>query len=153
MPFQSDSGKAEYPLANGTSSSARPKLLLVEDDPDTQMMMRIILQNDFDLEVAANGIALREAFRKHRNIDAILMDISLHGDEDGLQLTKLVRASAQFHDMPIVALTAHASMEHQQMALEAGCNAVLTKPAKRAKLLATLAQVMRPASSGSVAED
>jgi CheY-like chemotaxis protein len=133
-------------MRNEDSLSDRPKLLLVEDDPDTQMMMQIILQRDFDVEVAANGAELREVLRKRPALDAILMDISLHGDEDGLQLTRLIRASRDFSDMPIVALTAHASMEHQRMALEAGCNAVLTKPAKRAKILAVLSEV-RPTSS------
>ena len=151
MRFQSDRGTAEQALASGNSPSPRPKLLLVEDDPDTQLMMRIILQDDFNLEVAANGIALRDAVRKHRDIDAILMDISLHGDEDGLQLTRLIRGSSQFRHMPIVALTAHSSMEHQQMAIEAGCNAVLTKPAKRAKILAALAPLLHTAPGGSSA--
>jgi len=151
MGFQSNRGDAPGAPANQASSSGRPKLLLVEDDADTQMMMRIILQNDFELEVAANGAAVREAFRKHRTFDAVLMDISLHGDEDGLQLTKLIRGTSQYRELPIVALTAHASMEHQQLAIEAGCNAVLMKPAKRAKLLATLTQIIRRESDVSSA--
>jgi len=149
MPLQTDNGKAHNALSNEDSSSARPKLLLVEDDADTQLMMRILLQNDFDLEVAANGLALREVLRARPPLHAILMDISLHGDEDGLQLTRLIRASKDFRDMPIIALTAHASMEHQRQALDAGCDAVLTKPAKRAKLLATLADLRRPDSADS----
>jgi CheY-like chemotaxis protein len=142
-------GASKFIMSNGDSPSDRRKLLLVEDDPDTQLMMQIILQRDFDLTVAANGVELREVLRKRPAIDAILMDISLHGDEDGLQLTRLIRASRDFRDMPIIALTAHASMEHQRMALDAGCNAVLTKPAKRAKILAALAEVRRPNSADS----
>jgi two-component system, cell cycle response regulator DivK len=148
MPLDSTNGKAHDALSKEGSSSARPKLLLVEDDADTQMMMRIILERDFDLEIAADGIALREILRKRPPLHAILMDISLHGEEDGLQLTKLIKASRDFCDMPVIALTAHASMEHQRQALDAGCDAVLTKPAKRAKILAVLSE-LRPRTSAS----
>jgi len=73
------------------------------------------------------------------------MDISLKGEEDGLQITRFLRSQARFRATPIIAVTAHASVEHQRTALEAGCDAVLTKPVKRSQILSALAQARRAA--------
>ena len=78
------------------------------------------------------------------------MDISLKSGEDGLQLTRFLRSQARFRTIPIIAVTAHASIDHQRMALEAGCDAVLTKPVKRSEILSALARARRPSLNTSV---
>ena len=128
-------------LANGESGdgmvgarSALPRLLLVEDDPDTQAMMQTMLRSLFEVLVAANGDAVRRIIAEDLEIEAVLMDISVRGEEDGLQITRFLRSQDRFRSISIVAVTAHASAEHQRMALEAGCDAVLTKPVTRAQI-------------------
>ena len=66
------------------------------------------------------------------------MDISLSGLEDGLQLTRFLRSQPRFRATRIIAVTAHASLEHRSMALEAGCDVVLTKPVRRSEILAAV---------------
>jgi len=112
-------------------------------------MMRLMLLNVFELRVASNGDAVRSTIAEDSAIDGVLMDISLKGGEDGLQLTRFLRSQARFRATPIIAVTAHASVEDQRMALEAGCDAVLTKPVKRAQILSALAHARRttPASN------
>ncbi len=122
-------------------------LLVVEDDPDSQTMMRMMLHNIFELRVAANGDALRETLAEEPAIEGVLMDISLTSGEDGLQLTRILRSQARFRTTPIIAVIAHASTEHQRMAIEAGCDAVLTKPVKREQILSALAESRRSASA------
>ena len=118
-----------------------PRLLLVEDDPDTQVLMRTLLQSVFEVRVAPSGAAVRKIVDENLTIDAVMMDISIRGEEDGLDLTRFLRCQARFRALPIIAVTAHASLKHQRMALEAGCDAVLTKPVTRAQILSTLARV------------
>jgi len=143
----SASRKNGHPPA--VAGAVLPRLLLVEDDPDTQTMMRLMLHNVFDLRVASNGDAVRSTIAEESAIEGVLMDISLKGGEDGLQLTRFLRSQARFRAVPIIAVTAHASVEDQRMALEAGCDAVLTKPVKRAQILSALAHARRmtPASN------
>jgi hypothetical protein len=83
--------------------------------------------------------------RKIQRLKGVLMDISLKGEEDGLQITRFLRSQARFRATPIIAVTTHASVEHQRTALEAGCDAVLTKPVKRSQILSALAQARRAA--------
>ena len=124
-----------------------PRLLLVEDDLDTQAMMVTMLHNAFDLRVAATGAAVRKIIAEDSAIEGILMDISLKGEEDGFQITRFLRSQARFRTTPIIAVTAHASVEHQRMALEAGCDSVLTKPVKRSQIMSALSQSRRTTST------
>jgi PAS domain S-box-containing protein len=125
-----------------------PRLLLVEDDPDTQAMMRTLLHNAFDLRVAVSSDAVRNIIAEDLTIEGVLMDISLKGGQDGLQITRFLRSQVRFLATPIIAVTAHASVEHQRMALEAGCDAVLTKPVKRSQILSALAEARRTRLGG-----
>ena len=100
--------------------------------------MRAMLHQAFALRVAASADAVRNIVAEDSTIDGVLMDISLKGAEDGLQITRYLRGQARFHATPIIALTAHASAEHRRMALEAGCDTVLTKPVLRSEILEAL---------------
>jgi len=59
--------------------------------------------------------------------DLILMDINLPG-EDGLTLTRHIKARPETAGIPVVALTAQAMRGDETRAAEAGCAAYLTKP-------------------------
>ncbi|MZQ80280.1 MAG: response regulator, partial [Bacteroidales bacterium] len=57
-----------------------------------------------------------------------LMDISLKGDEDGLSLTRRLRAEEDFKKLPIIAVTAYAFPDDRMRAMKAGCTDYLPKP-------------------------
>src|ERR1700704_3797356 len=59
--------------------------------------------------------------------DVILMDIQLPG-EDGLSLTRQLKASPATAHIPIIALTAHAMKGDELQAIAAGCDAYVAKP-------------------------
>jgi CheY-like chemotaxis protein len=101
------------------------------------------LHNTFDLQVAASGDAVREIIALDSKIEGVLMDISLKGEQDGFQITRFLRSQARFRSTPIIAVTAHASVDHQRMALEAGCDTVLTKPVKRLQIMSALNEARR----------
>ncbi|MBR9976692.1 MAG: tetratricopeptide repeat protein [Bacteroidetes bacterium] len=105
----------------------RYTLLIVEDDHETQKFLQLILAGSFDLYFSESA---EDAWRElHQNqVDLVLMDISLRGDEDGLQLTGRIREHPQFRDLPIIAVTAHAFADDRRRSLEAGCNEYLPKP-------------------------
>ena len=117
--------------------SVRPKLLLIENDPDTQRMMRSLLDSAYEVQVAATGSEVRSIVGRESSIDGVLMDISPKCAEDGLQLTRFIRSHARFRAIPIVAMTVYSSLEQRRMAIEAGCDAVLTKPIRRADVVST----------------
>jgi len=109
-------------------------LLLVEDDLPTQDFMRMALGARFEILTAVSAEEAR-AIVYNQPVDIILMDLSIKGEEDGIQLTKQIRVKEGVKDIPIIALTAHAYDRDRENALRAGCNAYFSKPFNRKDLL------------------
>jgi two-component system, sensor histidine kinase and response regulator len=109
------------------SSLKRMAILIVEDDPHSQLYFTKLLSGLYDTAVAASA---REAWDllHGRVFELVLMDISLKGDEDGLSLTRRLRTEPAFEKLPIVAVTAYAFPDDKRRALEAGCTDYLPKP-------------------------
>lgn len=105
------------------------RILVVEDNIIAQKVAQSILtQASCYVDIASNG---QEAlnFWKQNNYDLIFMDIGLP-DMDGYQVTHHIRVKeiAKNRHTPIIALTAHVGAEDKQRCIEAGMNAVLSKP-------------------------
>lgn len=102
-------------------------ILVVEDDEQTQEYMRILLKKEYNIYLASSG---KEAWSilTTSQIELILLDLSLRGDEDGLQFARRIRLSAEYNTIPIIVLTAHAFPEDKSKSLAAGCDLYLAKP-------------------------
>jgi len=116
------------------SPSQHLTLLVVEDDPDTQAFMKALLGRHYEV-VAAASEAEFWAVLERLTPCIILMDVSLKGSQDGLTLTRQFRAEPRWNLIPVVALTAHATTEDRERALEAGCAVYVSKPVDRRRLL------------------
>jgi CheY-like chemotaxis protein len=123
-------------------SSKRMAVLIVEDDPHSQLYFRKLLSGIYDTAVAASA---REAWDLlHREpFSLVLMDISLKGDEDGLSLTRRLRSEEAFKNLPIVAVTAYAFPDDRRRALEAGCTDYLSKPVSSNDLHLKIAELTK----------
>ncbi|MGE3978067.1 MAG: response regulator [Nitrospira sp.] len=123
-----------------TASTRALRVLLVEDSPDNQLLVRAYLkQTDYVLDVAEHGAVALDKF-KSAHYDVILMDVQMPV-MDGYAATKAIRSWERDHDfppIPIVALTALALKEEGARIFEAGCNTHLTKPVKKSTLLEVL---------------
>jgi CheY-like chemotaxis protein len=95
--------------------------------------------------LAASAQEARRVLEAQPAVSAILMDLDLRGTEDGLDLTRSLRAQGRWMQIPIVALTAYAALEDRNRALEAGCDDFLAKPLSRSDLTAKIdALLARP---------
>jgi CheY-like chemotaxis protein len=75
-------------------------------------------------------------------VELILMDLSLASGEDGLTLTRRIRADRRWMNLPIVVTSAYAFEEDRERALAAGCSAYLAKPIDAVELLATIRRLI-----------
>ncbi|MCD6596160.1 MAG: response regulator, partial [Bacteroidales bacterium] len=85
----------------------KPTLLVVEDDYDSQKFLQLFLRREFNVEVCDSSETFY-AILEDQKIDIILMDISLRGTKNGLELTSELKADEKFKNIPVVVLTAHA---------------------------------------------
>jgi two-component system cell cycle response regulator DivK len=103
------------------------KILVVEDYEDTSLAMRLALEDlGYRILEASDGEqAVRVALEERPDI--ILMDLSLPV-LDGLDATRRIRQHPEMANTVIVAVTAHIEPDYRTKALDAGCNAYVTKP-------------------------
>ena len=115
------------------------RILVAEDNPINQQLALEFLQRSGALvQIAENGrAAVDEATAD--DYDAILMDIHMP-ELDGLEATRALRE--QDLKMPIIAVSADALSTRRSAALEAGCDAYVTKPIDFEELLGELARLL-----------
>ncbi len=112
-----------------TSSYKGRRILLVEDDPINISTITDML-GTLEIEVVSteNGKDAIELIQSNKP-DLILMDIRIPG-MDGFSVTEKLRATPEFANIPIIALTACADQDSREQCIAAGCTDFLTKPVK-----------------------
>ena len=116
--------------------------ILVADDDDLNCMLAsdVLSQAGAVVHTRDTGLGAL-AFLKNHRPSVILMDWQMP-DVDGLEATRRLRAGEAgelARDVPVVGLTANAFPQDRELCLQAGMNAVLTKPVNRQQLLRELA--------------
>lgn len=103
-------------------------ILLVEDNELNQLLtVKVFEKFDKTIDIADNGKIAIEKIEKN-NYDIILMDIQMP-EMDGIELTQYIRTNfGPKSKVPIIALTAHATLLEEQRCLESGMNDYLSKP-------------------------
>jgi two-component system, OmpR family, aerobic respiration control sensor histidine kinase ArcB len=110
-------------------NKAMKKVLVVEDELICQRIAVCLLERyGCEVEVASNASEATSLVMKFR-FDFILMDIGLP-DLSGVELVKVIRSLREYHDVPIVALTAHLDISERNEAGAAGFDDILIKPLK-----------------------
>ena len=135
--FSLDYKKAQKGTANNTklkNVAIAPdflkdiKILLVEDNELNQLLaVKVFGKWDKQIDIADNGkIAIEKI--TNTNYDIILMDIQMP-EMDGNELTNHIRTKmGEKSTVPIIALTAHATLEEEKRCLQNGMNDYLSKP-------------------------
>ncbi|MFA6233671.1 MAG: response regulator [Bacteroidota bacterium] len=119
------------------SELPRKQILVVEDDEQSARYLQVLLTHDYVVHCASWAEAAWKILQEF-SIDLVLMDISLPGEENGLELTRRIRESEAIGTLPIIAVTAHAFPRDRENSLAAGCNEYISKPFERAFLLAAV---------------
>lgn len=116
-------------------------ILIVDDNIINQKLARVLLQSEGYQVLTANDADDALALLEDTGVSAILMDIQLPGI-NGLELTRLLKKSDRFRELPIIAVTAYAMAGDEKVALGAGCDAYVTKPIDFERLVSTLTALL-----------
>jgi signal transduction histidine kinase/DNA-binding response OmpR family regulator len=125
------------------AAEVRPlHILLVDDSEDNRLLISSYLKKtSHTIDIAENGAVALDKFMAG-TYDLVLMDMQMPV-KDGYTATREIRQWEKQEgaaETPVVALTAYALKKDTQKSLDAGCNAHLTKPIKKATLLEALAE-------------
>jgi signal transduction histidine kinase/PleD family two-component response regulator/sensor domain CHASE-containing protein len=119
------------------AAEEKVKVLLVDDNEENRtLILHYLKELPYQVDIAINGL---DAFEKYKTSEysLVLMDMQMPV-MDGYESTKSIRDWEKEHDRPrthIVALTANAMKEECDRAFSMGCDAHLSKPIRKKKLL------------------
>ena len=122
------------------------RVLLAEDNEINQQIAVELLEGvGATVEVASDGLdAVRKVLSQPMppTYDVVLMDLQMP-EMDGYQATREIRSDSRFASFPIIAMTAHATIEERQKCLDAGMNGHVSKPIDPSALFDTLERFAR----------
>jgi DNA-binding response OmpR family regulator len=120
----------------------KPKILVVDDEPDALELIAFNLKNaGLEVLTAENGDqALRLA--RSQLPDLILLDLMLP-EVDGLEVCKILRRDAATSAIPIIMVTAKAAEMDRVLGLELGADDYVTKPFSPRELVLRVKNLLR----------
>ncbi|RYZ75674.1 MAG: response regulator [Proteobacteria bacterium] len=126
-----DRSALKKPRTSATPNLERARILVAEDSPDNQTLLRHYLASTKVVTVFANNGLEAKALALSEHFDLILMDIQMP-EMDGFEATAALREAGWAR--PIVAFTAHALQPERARAMAGGFDDYLVKPIAKAAL-------------------
>lgn len=126
---------------------AKPRILVVDDDPDMIALVEEILSLVPCQVLAASdgegGLArLREELQHGNLVDAVLLDVKLPGS-DGFDILQQIKADSRLEQIPILMVTGLREAQDKARGLQMGADDYVTKPFDAQELLARINAVLR----------
>jgi signal transduction histidine kinase/DNA-binding response OmpR family regulator len=122
-----------------SSSGAKPWLLIVEDNTDVRNYLAELLEEEYLIELAIDGI---EGEQKAKDLipDLIISDIMMPG-QSGYSLCRELKQHEKTNHIPILLLTAKATTKDRMDSWSRGADAYMTKPFEAAELKLRLSKL------------
>ena len=126
--MKSEEERVKNSLAGNASAPSKnlPRILIVDDDVDVAAYLHQLFASDYEV---VNRYSAEEALTDLEEVkpDIILSDIIM-GKMSGLEFCKTLKGNLSFSHIPVVLITAMASMHNQIDGLKLGAVAYVTKP-------------------------
>jgi hypothetical protein len=120
------------------SGDARMKTVLVVDDqPDIRKLLSMTLEDDFEVLLASNGVQALDIAKTHVPF-AILLDIMMPGDMDGIGVLNTIKSSPELKHIRVAMVTARGQQEDLKTGQNYGADAYFVKPFSPLQILAWL---------------
>ncbi|MEO5342237.1 MAG: response regulator [Gammaproteobacteria bacterium SHHR-1] len=103
------------------------RILVVDDQPSIRLMVRLTLQEAYELDEAENGDEAWEKIQDHAP-DALVLDVMMPGSINGFQLCERVKKDVRLKHIVVVLVTACGQVSDQEMGRALGADAYFVKP-------------------------
>lgn len=120
----------------------KPSILIVDDEPMTRNLLRLMLERvGFKILEAEDGLHALEVVAAE-SPDLLILDVMMP-NVDGITVCETLRAEAATAVLPIILLSARTSTDAVQMGLRAGADRYLSKPISREELIRNVRELLQ----------
>jgi CheY-like chemotaxis protein len=120
----------------------KKKILVVEDNSETQLIIKVNLREHYDVQIRDNAVEAISLVNNN-NFDLVLLDINLRGEFDGKEVLKKLKENISLHKIPVIIITAYDLAEEERNYLEKVCCDYIEKPLDKDKLLKSIRKCIR----------
>ncbi|MEM6376836.1 MAG: tetratricopeptide repeat protein [Bacteroidota bacterium] len=126
----------------------RPKILVVEDNPQLRNYLTLLLDDQYEVISAKNGLDALEKL-PNSNCELIISDIMMP-QMDGFELLEALKSHHDYRHLPVVMLTARDQMADKLKTLRIGVDDYLTKPFIEEELLVRVQNLLNNYNNRSI---
>lgn len=136
-----ESEKVYVHKVSDTAVSSLPAILLVEDNQINQDIIQIYLETNYDVDIVSDG---KSAIKKAgiKKYSAILMDINLGADIDGIESAEQIKNIPLNQSTPIIAVTGYTPTSINPHFRKEICSGYLLKPFMKEEILTLLKKLI-----------
>ncbi|MDX1991117.1 MAG: response regulator [bacterium] len=125
------------------SSEAKPRILVIDDDPALQKLVSTLLERSgMSVMTATNATEAAQILKARPLPDAIVLDLMLP-DISGIEFLRQMRQREAYQELPVLILSALADPEKIREGLSVGADRYLTKPYLGNNLVPTMQDLLR----------
>ena len=117
------------------------KLLVVEDNRETQLLIKVALRNDFNIQIVTGAEDAISLLSKN-HFDLVLLDLNLNGQGDGKSILKNIREQMQNSKLPVIVTTAYDLNNDDKEFFEQNANGFVQKPFNKKDLLNSIKPIL-----------
>ena len=128
------------PNEEATIDDSLPTVLVVDDEPEVLNFLRLILSSNYNVLTQSSATEALAAMTQLKP-DLIVSDVMMLG-MDGLKFCQLLKEDVAYCHIPVILLTAKASLDERIEGLNVGADAYVTKPFEPAYLLALIRSML-----------
>lgn len=117
---------------------------MVEDNTETQLIIKVNLRNIYDVELTDNADDAIKLI-KSNDFDLVLLDINLGNSDDGRDVLDMMKKDVEYSNLPVIIITAYdIKKEEKDLLMNLSCD-FLEKPLDKAVLLNSISSCLNSA--------
>jgi CheY-like chemotaxis protein len=117
------------------------KLLVVEDNRETQLLIKVALRNEYDLRIVNSADEAIVMLSKN-HFELVLLDLNLNGQGNGKSILKNIREEMHNTELPVIITTAYDLSSEDKKYFEEHANGFVQKPFDKKNLLNSIKQIL-----------
>lgn len=120
----------------------KKKILIVEDNTETQLIIKVSIRDLYDVVVVSSAEEALDSIKKN-DFNLVLLDINLGGQMDGRIVLEKIRGELNLPNMPVIIITAYDLPETDKNFLMSLTCDYLEKPISKDVLVSTIGKCLR----------
>lgn len=113
------------------------RILVVEDNKETQLIIKAALRNNYELQIVPSAESALSALTQNK-FSLVLLDLNLSGKGDGKTILKEIREVMKDKALPVIITTAYDLSQEDKKFFDENANAFLLKPLDKKTLLESI---------------